>query len=60
MFIPIVPFLAGRHRQITEREETQTMVKEISCRGAGIDCEFLIRSEQMDELLGFVKEHANT
>lgn len=36
------------------------MVKEISCRGAGIDCEFLIRSEQVDEMLGFVKEHANT
>ena len=36
------------------------MVKEISCRGAGIDCEFLIRSEQTEEMLGFVKEHANT
>ncbi|WP_254544525.1 DUF1059 domain-containing protein [Halomarina pelagica] len=35
------------------------MVEEISCRGAGIDCEFLIRSE-LEEMLGFVREHANT
>ena len=35
------------------------MVKEISCRRASIDCEFLIRSEHTPELLGFVQEHAS-
>jgi predicted small metal-binding protein len=45
--------------QTIEREEAQPMVKEIRCRGAGIDCEFLIRSEQIEEMLGFVQEHAS-
>jgi predicted small metal-binding protein len=35
------------------------MAKEISCRQAGIDCEFLIRSEDTPELLGFVQEHCS-
>lgn len=35
------------------------MVKEISCRRGGIDCEFLIRSEDTPELLGFVREHCS-
>jgi predicted small metal-binding protein len=34
------------------------MAKEISCRDAGHDCDFMIRSENEDELIDFVKEHA--
>lgn len=35
------------------------MVHELTCKGAGYeDCEFLIRSENVDELIRFVQEHA--
>ena len=35
------------------------MVKEISCINAGFeDCAFLIRSEDEDELVAFVQQHA--
>ena len=37
----------------------QPMVHEVNCKGAGYqDCEFLIRSENVDELLKVVKQHA--
>lgn len=34
------------------------MVKEIACRDAGYDCDFEIRSENEDEMIRFVREHA--
>ena len=35
------------------------MVKEISCINAGFeDCEFLIRSENDDEVIEFARQHA--
>lgn len=35
------------------------MAKEVNCKQAGYDdCEFLIRSENTDELIGFVRTHA--
>lgn len=34
------------------------MAKEISCRDAGYDCDFMIRSEDEDQLVEFVQEHA--
>ena len=35
------------------------MVNEVNCKGAGYDdCEFLIRSENADELVEFVRVHA--
>jgi predicted small metal-binding protein len=34
------------------------MAKEIVCREAGYDCDFMIRSENEDELVEFVREHA--
>lgn len=34
------------------------MVKQISCREAGMDCEFLIRDENEDELVDLVQQHA--
>jgi predicted small metal-binding protein len=34
------------------------MAKEIACRDAGYDCDFMIRSENEDELIEFVQEHA--
>lgn len=35
------------------------MPKEVNCRGAGYpDCEFLIRSENVDELIRFVQRHS--
>lgn len=35
------------------------MVHEVNCNGAGYkDCEFLIRSEDEDELIRFVQRHA--
>lgn len=36
------------------------MVKEVSCRDAGYDCDFVIRDENEDELIGFVQEHAKS
>lgn len=34
------------------------MAKEIVCRDAGYDCDFEIRSENEQELIEFVQEHA--
>lgn len=34
------------------------MAQEIACRDAGYDCDFMIRSENEDELIEFVQEHA--
>ena len=35
------------------------MVHEVNCKGAGYeDCEFLVRSENDDELIRFVQRHA--
>lgn len=34
------------------------MAKEIVCRDAGYDCDFMIRSENEDELVEFVQRHA--
>lgn len=34
------------------------MAKELACRDAGYDCDFMIRSENDDELIEFVREHA--
>ena len=34
------------------------MAHEIACRDAGYDCDFMIRSENEDELVEFVQEHA--
>lgn len=35
------------------------MVTEVNCKNAGYDdCEFLIRSENTDELIQFVRSHA--
>jgi predicted small metal-binding protein len=34
------------------------MAKELSCRDAGYDCDFMIRSENETELVEFVQEHA--
>ena len=33
------------------------MANEIACRDAGYDCDFMIRSENEDELIEFVQEH---
>ena len=33
------------------------MAREIACRDAGFDCDFMIRSENEDELIEFVQEH---
>ncbi|MFB6188771.1 MAG: DUF1059 domain-containing protein [Halapricum sp.] len=34
------------------------MAYELSCRDAGMDCDFMIRSEDRDELISFVQQHA--
>lgn len=34
------------------------MAKELSCRDAGYDCDFVIRSENEDELVQMVQDHA--
>lgn len=34
------------------------MVKEVNCKEAGFDCEFMVRNENEDELVGFVQQHA--
>ena len=36
------------------------MAKELSCREAGYDCDFMIRSENEDELIEMVQEHAKS
>ncbi|MFB6135368.1 MAG: DUF1059 domain-containing protein [Halobacteriaceae archaeon] len=34
------------------------MARELACRDAGYDCDFVIRDENEDELIRFVQEHA--
>jgi predicted small metal-binding protein len=34
------------------------MAKELSCREAGNDCDFMVRSEKEDELIEMVQQHA--
>ncbi|MFC7250365.1 DUF1059 domain-containing protein [Halomicroarcula sp. GCM10025324] len=34
------------------------MAKQLSCRDAGNDCDFEIRSEDEDQLISFVKQHS--
>ena len=34
------------------------MAKQVSCAEAGMDCEFMIRSENEPELIDFVQQHA--
>lgn len=34
------------------------MAKEVACRDAGYDCDFMIRSENDDELVEMVQQHA--
>lgn len=34
------------------------MAREVVCRDAGHECDFVIRSENEDELIRFVQEHA--
>lgn len=34
------------------------MTKEVNCREAGYDCDFMIRSENESELVDFVQQHA--
>lgn len=36
------------------------MAKEIVCREAGYDCDFVIRDENEEELIKFVQEHAKS
>ena len=33
-------------------------MKEVRCRDAGVDCDFVARAENMDELMKKVKAHA--
>lgn len=33
------------------------MAKQVSCADAGMDCEFMIRSEDEPELIGMVQQH---
>lgn len=34
------------------------MVKEVNCKEAGYDCEFLIRDENEEELIDLVQHHS--
>ena len=34
------------------------MVKEVNCKEAGKDCEFLVRDENEDELIELVQRHS--
>lgn len=43
----------------SQRRNKPSMAKEISCQRAGIDCEFLIRSADVSEMLGFVRAHCS-
>ncbi|VVB86296.1 Uncharacterised protein [uncultured archaeon] len=33
------------------------MTKEISCRAAGVDCDFMVRSENEEELVSVAQQH---
>lgn len=34
------------------------MVKQVNCRETGMDCEFMVRDENEDELVELVRRHA--
>lgn len=34
------------------------MAKQVSCREAGYDCDFLVQSESRDEVIEFTRQHA--
>ncbi|KCZ70592.1 putative small metal-binding protein [Candidatus Methanoperedens nitroreducens] len=36
------------------------MTKEFDCRSAGVDCPFMIRDENEDEMASLVQQHART
>jgi predicted small metal-binding protein len=38
--------------------EVRNMAKEIACRDAGYDCDFMIRDENESELIEFIQTHA--
>ena len=42
----------------TEHGYGDTMTKQISCREAGFDCDFEVRSESDDEVIEFARQHA--
>ena len=46
-------------RPFDERTEDDTMVKEISCQRAGIDCAFLIRSDDIAALVDVAQNHCS-
>lgn len=33
------------------------MAKEVNCKSAGIDCPFMLRTENDDELVSFTQQH---
>jgi len=33
------------------------MAKEVNCKSAGIDCPFMLRTENEDELVSFTQQH---
>lgn len=33
------------------------MVKELACKSAGMDCPFMLRTENEDELVSFAQQH---
>jgi predicted small metal-binding protein len=35
----------------------QREYKQISCRDAGADCDFLVRSEKEDKIMGLLSDH---
>jgi predicted small metal-binding protein len=37
--------------------EVKKMAKEISCKSAGMDCPFMLRTESDDELVSFAQQH---
>lgn len=43
---------------VVGRGRDSTMVKQVSCREAGMDCDFLIQDENEDELIELVQQHA--
>ena len=48
-----------RRRDVGIPGEGERMAKEVQCIHAGFeDCEFLLRTEDEDELVRFVREHA--
>src|SRR5437867_4505639 len=48
--------IAGTHAR--EQQERDQHMKEIRCKDAGVDCDFVAQAETMDELMKKVQEHA--